>query len=301
MKYTALYLSLLAVFSTSQIRAVELGISPSQTYNTTAPTSSDIPNWTTGWGASGVTGWNYVGNLFVANAAPWGVSGVYLGNNWVITAAHVDSLGNIGAGTFKLGTTSYSIISGSVQGIGTLDMVLFQINTNSTPAPSLPSLTIATSPPTAFSILNAGSSVAMIGFGDGHGETWGLNTVTSTNVSVQLSTYTTTDFATAYGTTTQGPFSVTNNANFVNGDSGGGGFIFNSSTGNWTLAGLNEAVDTTPNHPDSYLVQLSNYSTQINTITGVPEPSTCALASVGALLLSAKALRRHRKNRGKSA
>jgi Trypsin len=295
MKHPSFYLLLSSVLFLAQARAVEVGAS----YNTTAPTNSDIANWTTGWGTNGVTGWNYVGNLSVSGGPATGDSGVYLGNNWVLTAAHVANAGNIGAGTFTLGSTSYSVIAGSVQTIGTADMVLFQIDTTSTPAPNLPSLTIATSAPTAFSILQAGSSVAMIGYGGGQGETWGLNTVTSINQSVQINanstTYTTTDFETAYGTTTHGLSSVTNSAQLVNGDSGGGDFIYNSSAGIWTLAGINEAVDLGTH--DSYMVQLSTYATQINSVTSVPEPSAYALLSVGALLFGANALRRVHKKR----
>jgi hypothetical protein len=123
----------------------------------------------------------------------------------------------------------------------------------------------------------------MIGYGGGQGETWGLNTVTQKNLSVQLNgySYTTTDFETAYGTTTytQGPFtaSVTNDYDFILGDSGGAGFIYNGST--WQLAGINEAVD----EKNSFLVQLSAYSTQINAVTSVPEMSTPAFLVLGLL------------------
>jgi hypothetical protein len=36
-------------------RAVEV---TGGTFNTTAPTNTDIPNWNTGWGNSTVTGWD---------------------------------------------------------------------------------------------------------------------------------------------------------------------------------------------------------------------------------------------------
>lgn len=249
-------------------------------YNTAAPTSTDIANWNTGWGANDITGWDYVGQVN-------GASGVYVGNGWVLTAGHV------GAGTFTLASTSYDPVPGSTQGFsnsqGTADLVMFRL----TLSPNLPSLVIASSPPAKFAVNNPGSSVAMIGYGGGQGETWGLNTVTNNNQPTSVSgySYVTIDFSTAYGTTTAGLSSVTNNAQLVGGDSGGGDFIYNSSTSKWNLAGINEAV--APNH-DSYLVQLSSYASQINPITAVPEPETYALLLTG-LCLAPLFLRRPRR------
>src|ERR1700734_1830127 len=80
-------LALAFALITSPIRAVEMN----GNYDTTAPTDSDISGWDSGGGASGVTGWDYVGTVNDA-------SGVYLGNGWVLTAGHV------GAGTFVLGS-----------------------------------------------------------------------------------------------------------------------------------------------------------------------------------------------------
>ena len=262
-------LILLFLLLGSPARAILVG---SSTYNTAAPTGSDIANWSTGWGAVGVTGWDYVGTVN-------GASGVYLGNNWVLTAAHV------GAGNFTLGSTSYAVV-GTPQLIGSADLTLFQIST----APNLPSLTIATTAPVVFSRNNSGSSVAMIGYGGGNGKTWGVNTVTANNQPISVSVGTppnqtnygpTTDFETAYGTTTHGSSSVTNNAQLVLYDSGGGDFVYNSATSNWTLAGINEAnnpISSNPGFYDSYMVQLSSYATQIDAVIAVPEPSVFALA-----------------------
>ena len=236
------------------------------TYNTTAPTASNIPNWNTGWsqpaGQSGVTGWNYVGQVN-------GASGVYLGNGWAITAGHV------GAGDLTLNGTDYPVVSGSARGVtnssGTADLTLFKL----TLSPNLPALTIATSAPTSYSQFQAGSQLAMFGYGGGQGETWGLNTVTSANQLEAVSGFESTDFETMYGTIFAGTGSVTNNYSLVSGDSGGGDFIYNSSTQAWQLAGINEAVDGSG---DSIFVQLSSYSSQINPmIQAVPEPSSGAL------------------------
>ena len=263
----SLWLILGTILFLYRAEAVENGTNNS--FNTTTPTGSDIPNWNTGWtqpsGQTGVTGWNYVGIVAGGGGA---ASGVYLGNSWVITAGHV------GAGAFTLGGTTYPVVAGSAQTIsnanGTADICLFQIN----PAPNLPALSIATSPPTRLSSIQSGSQVAMIGYGDGGSithETWGLNTVTDINQLIQVDSFESTDFVTAYGTTTRGGNSATNNYFVVLGDSGGGDFIFNSSNSTWQLAGINEATGNN-NPPDSFFVELSAYAPQINAIvaTGVP-------------------------------
>lgn len=225
-------------------RAVVIDDAGTLTYNTTAPTDTEITNWTTGWSGTGVTGWDYVGQVN-------GASGVYLGNNWVLTAGHV------GAGTFTLDGTSYTLVAGSGQAItnaqGTADLTMFQIST----APTLPSLTVSLSGPAV------GTTVVMTGYGGGQGETWGENSVTQHNLLVQVTGYSfkTTDFETAYA--------GSNFAQLVSGDSGGGDFIYNSSTGQWELAGINEALDASN---DSYMVQLSTYASQIDGLEAIPVP-----------------------------
>ncbi|MDD5262026.1 MAG: trypsin-like serine protease [Methylacidiphilales bacterium] len=270
MKPLSFYFVLFMVLSLAQARAIEKDVSGTISFNISPPTSTDIANWNTGWGSGGVTGWDYVGTVN-------GASGVYLGNNWVLTAGHV------GSGTFVLGGTSYSVLAGSTHGIvnpdSTIaDLTLFELSS----APSLPSLTIAGSAPTAFSATQSGSMVAMIGYGGGQGETWGLNTVTDVNLPIEVtvgsSTYSSTDFATEYGTITAGLASVTNDYVLVTGDSGGGDFIYNSASSSWMLSGINEAVDTNQN---SYMVQLNAYASQIDSITGVPEPSSLGLLGLG--------------------
>jgi hypothetical protein len=236
-------------------------------YNTTAPTAADIPNWGTGWPTTGVSGWDYVGMVN-------GPSGVYLGNGWVITASHV------GAGTFYLGANAYTVIPGTAQTLsgtsGTTDITLFQVSS----PPSLPSMSVATAAPKALSTSQNGSVVAMIG--NGGGKSWGVNSVTKITTLVQVASYTNYDFVTAYGTSTAGSHSATNNYTFIGGDSGGGGFIYNTSTSKWQLSGLNEAVDASHG---SYLVQLSNYASQINSVisaASAPGVDTTAATAISA-------------------
>jgi len=276
-----IFFLLLLVVPLHQAGAIQNGSG----FNLVAPTNADVSNWTTGWGASGVTGWDYVGN---GNDA----SCVYLGNDWVLTAGHV------GAGTFTLQGTAYAAVPGSAHSIsnqyGTADLTLFQIASG----PSLPQLVLTGSAPVPFSASQAGSQVVMIGYGGPNNtrvKSWGLNTVTSDNILASVSgySYETIDFKTAGGTTTAGQSSVTNNALLVVGDSGGGDFLYDAASGKWRLAGINEAV----NGSDSYMVQLSAYASQINGIVGVvPEPHTWVLIGLGvAALLIQRSPRRGNK------
>jgi len=242
-------------------------------YNTTAPTSSDIANWNTGWGTSGgETGWNYVGQI---NGL---ASGVYLGNGWALTAAHVPiSPGD----TFVVDGGSYTI--GASQEVGTTDLRLFQISSQ----PSLPSLTLSGSPPVPFSQTQTGSSLAMLGFGNGGGtnETWGLDTVTQIDQEVDVSGFSSNDLFTINGQYFDGSASITNNAQVVLYDSGGGDFIFNTTTQTWELAGINEVTGSGTingqNVTFSGMVQVNTYQSQIQGIIATPEPSTWALLGLG--------------------
>jgi hypothetical protein len=264
------------IFSIPPARAVEYDINTGS-YVTTPPDDTasgySAPGWDTGWSGSGVTGWDYVGLID-------GASGVYLGNGFVLTAAHV------GAGNFTLDGTTYSVVANSAQNIGTADLTLFQISSS----PELPALTLAQSTPTAAGY-SAGSAVVMIGYGGGQGETWGENNVTQVNQTVTgISPYTSTDFYTLNGTYYyhHGTGSFTNTAQLVSGDSGGGDFIYNSTTGLWELAGINEAYLTdsnTNNTPvGSAMVQLSSYATAINAdmlaAETTPEPPTWMLVLI---------------------
>ena len=261
-------------------RAVEL---TTGTYNTNDPTDADIPNWTSGWsqpateptGYTYTTGWNYVGTVGTNNA-----SGTYLGNGWVLTAAHV------GAGTFTLNGVGYTVVANSAQELGVADLTLFKIAS----PPALPNLTLSSSDPSAYNTATqtGGSGVAMIGYGDGGSrtiETWGYNTVTNVNQSItpENTSYVSNDFLTA--TTTSDKLS--NSAQVLVGDSGGGDFIFNSVTGRWELAGINEVTGNYENDPTygndalSGFVQLDTYAAQIDAIMSAPEPSTWLLLGAG--------------------
>lgn len=301
-------LLLSAVVSAHAIIIVPYPSETSTNYNPSNTIASTLTNWSTGWGAGNdSTGWDYVGLVNVRSG--YG-SGEYLGNGWVLTAGHV-GMGNftLNGNTFEPTGISYTDFTESINGTNQIaDLTLFQISTISSTGSatlSMPPLAITASnnAPTAFSSRTPGSEVVMIGYGGGKGESWGINTVTQTALAVPVTegslSFYSADFATVYGETsfTNGfgshatTNSVTNTAQVYPGDSGGADFL--DVAGTWELAGVNEAVGTgTNNSGDSYLVQLSYYDSQIQSIiSAVPEPSVFPLTALGFGLLMILATR----------
>lgn len=240
---------------------------------------------------SSTPGANYVGQI----GGSTGAGGVYLGDGYVLTVAHV------GVGNFMLDGVDYTPVANSVQtfttsgaSVGgttyptaTADLILFQITGN--PLPSLPPLTIATTPATPYvNGVSNGETVYMIGYGDSaHVQTYGVDQVTEPDQTVNLyyqqtpPTYISTDFVTDDGTFT-GATSFTNNGQLVPGDSGGGAFV-SLPGGGIQLVGINEVYFTdTPNGPAvaSGVIDASVYASQIAAKTA-PEPSSWLLAIVG--------------------
>jgi len=258
-------------------------------YNNTAPTSSNIPNWSTGWPATNVTGWNYVGQV---NASGGPGSGVYLGYGWVLTAGH------IGIGNFYLGGVTYGAIPGSTQSItnsdGTADLALFQISN----APPLLPLTVSTNAPSAYIPPQAGTPVAMLGMASPQGLSWGYDTITETNQFITPGgySYTNTDFFTDNGIVKRGAPGtyITNNATVISGDSGGGDFTYNTTTKKWELSGINEVTGSYEDYSGYYygngtfsgFVQLSTYAPQIAS-TAVPPSNDTPTMPVPALIIMA--------------
>lgn len=262
-----------AVAATQTVSGSPGSYSYTYTYDSTEPTDSDVANWTSGWGSSGITGWDYVGTVS-------GASGVYLGNGYVLTAGHV------AAGNFMLDGQTYDMIAGSTVAIGTADLHLYKIDTTSTTGATLtlPALTLSgtANPPSALH-----SSVVFIGYGGSHGETWGEDTVNYTNQTATLTSpaFVSNDFYTIDGATSSGPIHFTNNAQLVAGDSGGGAFLYNSSTHQWELAGLNEVQlqDGNGQIVGSGFVQLNTYSAIIEAdmVVSAPEPPAWLLLAAG--------------------
>ena len=244
--------------------------------NTTAP--SDDPGWANVGFASGE-----------------GASCVYLGNGWVITAAHV----GLGAATFN--GVSYNDVPNSYTRLvepgkpaQSVDLCMFQLQSNPV---GLNQLTVSSTEPAS------NSQIVAIGYGvgratsetywdsnwnvvsspdpfagyywsGGNTKRWGTNHITGQYGKSVNDGYGLTD---CWETV----FSSSDDANQMQaaaGDSGGGVFYKNGS--NWNLAGVILAISTYGNQPwgtavfgnVTYFADLSKYASEITQIMATPEP-----------------------------
>jgi hypothetical protein len=294
---TAMVASVLACVLASDARAVVID-TLTGTGNTSAPV--DDPGW--------------------ANVGVLGVgTGIYLGNNWVLTAAHV------GGGSIVLNGGTYAMLAGSGTTLtnngapgksATTDLYMFQLA--STP-PGLPNITIASSTavpsaavtmigsgrdrgaftqwsvntgttPWAWTPVSSGGNFAGYQTIGSRSMRWGTNTVAASGIWVADGYGDVNMLATEF--TYSG--SPSNQAQAAYGDSGGGVFRKNGSV--WELSGTILTVAGFSGQPDpgatpvygnvTYAADLSFYQSQIVTI--VPEPSaTVMLAAAGALAWAA--------------
>jgi hypothetical protein len=266
-------------------------------------------------------GWANVGVLGVG-------TGVYLGNNWVLTAAHV------GGGSIVLNGGTYAMLAGSGTTLtnngapgksATTDLYMFQLAT--TP-PGLSGVTIASSSAAP------GAAVTMIGSGRDRGAftQWSVNTGTTPWAWTEVSSggnaagyKTISSRAMRWGENTVNASGVwvadgfgdvnmlatdftysgtpSNQAQAAYGDSGGAVFHKNGSA--WELSGIMLTVAGYSGQPDpganavfgnlTYAADLSFYRSEIVTI--VPEPSTVAMVAVALGTLAARAAGRRRAGR----
>jgi hypothetical protein len=263
--------------------------------NTTAP--PDDP----GWANVGLRG---------------GGTGVYLGNQWVLTANHV------GAGTITLGATVYNPIPGSAVQLSNppsytplTDLLMFRIDTD----PGLPPLTISSAAPLP------GAELLMIGRGRnrqanlthwdatwnevgppgvhrgfkwaaGRTARWGENHVAAAGVAAQVGGLDVLGMLTTFDEVS----TLAHEAQAATGDSGGA--VFHKNGANWELAGTIIAVTNLSGQPASTAVfnnttfsaDLSVYRQQILTLVAIPEPGSLVLALVGAAVLAVCRRRRSR-------
>lgn len=268
-----------------------------------------LAGWVTSFGAYAMVDANSSSNTSAPpDGAPWdnvglvnGASGVYIGGGWVLTASHV------GAGNTVLGTTSFAWDGTSLRltnsdGSAT-DLTLFHLAA----APPLPSISLASATPAAF------SQIDLIGFGHiagsmqtnfgvysgfywsaGGAKSWGNNKVnlggtTTINAGFGNLTAFNCDF-TSPGTL--GPSSQTSDESQVSvGDSGGGVFQKNGSI--WQLAGILDAEENQVNQPAStavygdktYIADIATYQSEIAAVvTAQPVPSL-SISRAGAAAL----------------
>lgn len=262
-------------------------------------------------------GWNNVGMRPVGGTDV--LSGVYVGNRWVLTANHV------GGGPIVLAGGTYAMAAGSgvqltnagaVGKTSAADLFLYQLTAD----PGLPMLSLASSAP------GVGATVTMIGAGLNRGDykewlvsgtTWTENTANpnaagymwgsgqamrwgTNNVSGSAWVNTSYDAFSRY--TTFNDIFPSSEAQAAYGDSGGG--VFFKSGGQWQLAGIILGVDRYVGQPtnaavfgnNTYFADVSYYRDQIVTITAVPEPGGFVLTAVGiAFVLVRPVLRRFRR------
>lgn len=234
------------------------------THNTTAP--PDDPGW--------------------ANLGRRGSLGaIYLGNGWVLTAAHV------GAGTVTFDGVAYEPIPGSVTTFETApgepaDLIAFRL----AGAPALPALEIAATPPLIGDEVvmagwgrNRGAATTWNGiggwlWGTGNAKRWGTNQIDATGLDVTVGSRTTRSLETSFSDWPP-PAVTTDEAQAAVGDSGGA--LYWSDGGSWRLAGVIYSVGAFAGQPAStalfgnttFSVDLSHYRAAILAVIEQPECS----------------------------
>lgn len=236
-------------------------------------------------------GWSYVGTR-------GGLTVVYLGGSFVLTANHV------GAGDVVLEGTPYTFVPGTAVQLHNTDMsladlLMFQIHPQ---PPSLPPLPIWSdpdnSPPNGTELIlighgrNRGPATSFdcgegpssgYEWGPGHAMRWGTNFVDD---EAPLPVFNTEAFATFFNAA-----GSAHEAQAATGDSGGAAFAWTGTQ--WELAGILYAIGLCPDQPaatalyenSTYAANLFVYRDEIQGVIAMPEPSGGPWA--GGLLVAA--------------
>jgi len=274
-------------------------------------------------GANGTGSANTTGPFPVAGLNNVGIvqfnpasTGVYIGNGWALTAAHIGPAQNFPGATFTVAGNNYtvaSVVPVTNSDSSSADLVAFKLSTT----PSLPTLRLSTASPTLTSDIYAMGdgltrSATMTLGSDGYAEyaesspsvlrygtsitsvpqNLGVQTISTNGTTevVNLGFGNTTVFTSTFTASTVTGFN-TSSSLLSNGDSGGAVFGTNN-----TLLGINDFLSTlsTPDNQNantaaygdqSGYVDIATYESQIASITGVPEPTTLALLVCGMPLL----------------
>jgi hypothetical protein len=285
----------------------------------TTPASAVVINTLTGSGNTSAPpddpGWANVGVLGIG-------TGVYLGNGWVLTAAHV------GGGSIVLNGGTYAMLAGSGTTLtnngapgksASTDLTMFQLT--STP-PGLPDVSISATSlaanaattmigsgrdrgaftqwsvntsvtPWAWTEVSSGGNFAGYKTASGRTMRWGTNNVSASGVWIDDGYGDIYSLATVFNDSG----SPSSEAQAAYGDSGGA--IFHKNGSAWELAGMILTVAGYSGQPDpganavygnaTYGADLSFYRSQIMVI--VPEPSVGIFGAVGTVI-ALSALRR---------
>lgn len=253
---------------------------------------------------TGVPGWEYVGKISHAHAH----SGVtYVGDNWFVTAYHIQQLDNPSAilfnnSSYNIDSTSWARITNSV-GTGT-DLTLFRVNE---PITGLANPVISSSTPvqhTAVTMIGTGRNRATdltywnilwnevsnpnqahysgYKYASGSTKRWGNNTVGGATTIGGYGYGETITFYTVFD-------DIDGQAQGATYDSGGGVFI--GTEENWELSGIMLMVGAHSGQPGStavfgnvtYVADLAPYRDQI--LQTIPEPSAVVLISIACGLI----------------